>query len=131
MSEFRVRLGSIILDTYFISDGDRDYMHRDGEVIHDACEYFPTEEQAQAVLDKFRPTPPPHVWVDGDVGVDLDGEIVVLAHCDRSSQQHYIVLNGDSAGAYEEWDNIDASCNTFLYNVYTSVKDILSDRGLA
>ena len=72
------------------------------------------------------PPKPKHVWVDGDLGVDLDGEIIVLAHCNRSSQQHYIVLNGDDVGVFEEWDDvIDAGCNTFLFNIKTIIKDKL------
>lgn len=61
---FKVKLGSGILNTYFISDGDRNYMHRDGTILHDACEYWVGWEAAQAVLDKFQPA---HVWKNGDI----------------------------------------------------------------
>ena len=41
-------------------------MHRDGEIITDCVEYWPTRELAQAVLGKFQPKPK-HAWKHGDV----------------------------------------------------------------
>ncbi len=38
-------------------------LHSDGSILT-TSEYWPTREQAQAVLDKFQPK---HVWVNGDV----------------------------------------------------------------
>ena len=90
--KFELRLGSEKLDTYYISDGERSYMHRDGEIVYDACEYWASRGQAQVVLDEYRrinklvrlaysysagtasfldkmkpAEPPKHVWVHGDV----------------------------------------------------------------
>ncbi len=52
---------------FYISDGlcvSDKYMHRDGEMIKGAPEYWPARELAQAVLDKYQPE---HVWEHGDV----------------------------------------------------------------
>ncbi|KKK57424.1 hypothetical protein LCGC14_3054590, partial [marine sediment metagenome] len=46
------------------------YMHSDGSVLN-TCEYWPTRELAQAVLDKYQPA---HVWVHGDVFDDGNGQ---------------------------------------------------------
>ncbi len=39
---------------YYIDDVGGNCMHRDGEIILDAREYWPSQERAQAVLDKFQ-----------------------------------------------------------------------------
>ena len=99
----------------FISDGNDNYMHRDGEIVSGACEYWPTKKQAQAVLDKYQP---PHVWKDGDVGKTEDGEFIILAHCTRDPQQHFIVLLGNDAGSYEVWDPcVDPLHTSYLFNI--------------
>ena len=50
----------------WISDGNSCYLHSDGRIINNCVEHFPSEEDAQAVLDKFYPKPQ-HVWEHGDV----------------------------------------------------------------
>ncbi|KKN77863.1 hypothetical protein LCGC14_0356000 [marine sediment metagenome] len=64
MKQFEVKECHDIIHNWYIDRGTEDYMHRDGEIVHGAVEYWPTREQAQAVLDKFQP---PHVWEHGDV----------------------------------------------------------------
>lgn len=49
--------------SYYVNRGGRENLHSDGQILQ-TREYWPTEAQAQAVLDKFQP---PHVWVHGDV----------------------------------------------------------------
>ncbi len=115
MDKFEVRSSTVFSHNYYISDGHYTYMHRDGEVVRCAREYWPTREQAQAVLDKYQP---PHEWVDGDVGVKTNGETIILAHCTHSSEQHYIVIVGGDTGSYEYWDNcVDSLRTTFLFNI--------------
>jgi len=58
---FEVRNGSV--SNCYISDGNNNYLHSDGSVLS-CAEFWPTKEQAQAVLDKY---PPPRVWKHGDV----------------------------------------------------------------
>ena len=53
-------------NNFTVSDGNKNYLHSDGRVFYRCGEYFPTEADAQAVLDKFYPKPE-HVWEHGDV----------------------------------------------------------------
>lgn len=43
---------------FYIKDTHNNFLHSDGSTISCAAEYWPTEEQAQAVLDKFQPPLP-------------------------------------------------------------------------
>jgi hypothetical protein len=65
MSEFRVaKYEGIAMDErWVVRDEGMNHLHCDGSVYHMCPEYWPTREQAQAVLDKHRP----HVWKHGDV----------------------------------------------------------------
>lgn len=40
---------------WYIKDRKGNFMHRDGEIVHGAAEYWPTKAEAQAVLDKYQP----------------------------------------------------------------------------
>ena len=72
---FRVRyMGN---SNWYIADG-HSYLHSDGRVFN-TREYFPTEEIAQAVLDKFYPKPQ-HVWEHGDVVKCYDDTIVICVN---------------------------------------------------
>jgi len=51
--------GHVVVDKHFNT-----YLHSDGSHIVGCPECWPTREQAQAVLDKYRP---PYVWKHGDV----------------------------------------------------------------
>jgi len=58
---------SRIIERYSIYDSANScqFLHSDGRALF-TPEYFPTEADAQAVLDKFYPKPE-HVWRHGDV----------------------------------------------------------------
>jgi hypothetical protein len=57
-------------NVFKIVDDNHNYLHSDG-AVYNCGEYWPTREQAQVVLDKYRPL---HVWRHGDVFVGMDGE---------------------------------------------------------
>ena len=57
-----------------VTDENHDCMHADGSVYHRCGEYWPTKEQAQAVLDKHQP---PHVWEHGDVFKRESGAVLI------------------------------------------------------
>lgn len=62
---------------YYIKDEKDNYMHRDGAVVYDAAEYWRTEEEAQAVLEKFQPKPK-HKWEHGDVFENYNGTPMIF-----------------------------------------------------
>ena len=62
--------------SYRITDEDGNSLHSDGSVYRTA-EYWPTEADAQAVLDKFYPKPE-HVWKHGDVFENCCGKQIYL-----------------------------------------------------
>ena len=99
-----------------------EYLHSDGEVLA-VREFWPTEEQAQAVLDKFQPDPPLHVWVHGDVFKNpvVPEPQIYLEHVDGPM---VCVLEEANRGGTPSVQLFNA---TFLFNI----KDALSDRGLA
>lgn len=95
-------------------------LHSDGTIYSMPCnEWWPTREQAQAVLDKFKPK---HVWKHGDVFKNGSGHMMYL-----------ISVCGQESMVWID-DKMIASCSmreyrrdcTFLFNI----KDILSDRGM-
>lgn len=61
---FKIREWRQDSGNYYLDDGHNNNLHSDGSVIPCAREYWPTREQAQAVLDKHQPK---HVWKHGDV----------------------------------------------------------------
>ena len=106
---FEVKLGSTILGTYCISDDYRNYMHRDGEVIYNTCEYWPTREQAQAVLDKFRPV---HVWKHADV---LQHGLTTMIYLTPSTGPELRSISCECTGRYEPENYLKDA--TFLFNI--------------
>ena len=92
-------------------------MHRDGEIVHGATEYWPTREQAQAVLDKFQ-FQPPHVWKRGDVFYYSN---CIMVYWEQADQPRV---------SYME-DGLTASCNVTSYLKYATflfnIKDKLGD----
>jgi len=78
------------------------HLHSDGKIL-DSREYWPTEEEAQAVLDKFYPKPQ-HVWEHGDVfsnscGIQIylkrqGGEFTINLERENSNGTPYVQLNG-------------------------------------
>ena len=66
----------------FNSDG-HDYLHSDGKIYRDAAEYWPTNVDAQAVLDRFCPKhgiiKNGRLWKHGDVFRSFkNGELMML-----------------------------------------------------
>lgn len=125
MSKFKVKHNWV--PSYYISDGNKNYMHRDGEIVLDACEYWPTEEKAQAVLDKFQSSLLSRVWVHGDVFQNCVGTWIYLIWND---EPHVLDLNRSQTGGTPEIQ-LEGDDVEFLFNVNDIVKDALSDRGLA
>lgn len=65
---------------FVLVDSARNGLHSDGSIYYRCYEFFPTQEDAQAVLDKFRPELK-HVWKHGDVfesGHPLNPGIMML-----------------------------------------------------
>jgi len=58
------------LGYYVIADAARNSMHSNGKIYCGCYEYFPTPEDAQAVLDKFQPK---HEWKHGDIAITPGG----------------------------------------------------------
>ncbi len=113
MNKFEVK--QLLNGTCYISDGSANYMHRDGEIVYDAREYWPTRKQAQAVLDKYQPA---HVWRVGDVLECNDKTYIFILMC--SGMQQLVGLGpfgrvGLLGGNY----HIDVMLKdaTFLFNI--------------
>lgn len=110
---------------YYLDDGDDNCMHRDGEIIPHAREYWPTREQARTVLDKFRPK---HVWKHGDIFHPCGGQIShTMMYVDpnvdhRSTQVVYVHEALVPTGPVKAY----LSGAVFLFNI----EDALSDRGI-
>lgn len=107
--------------TFYIQDDKvwKQFLHSDGSTYR-TVEYFPTREQAQAVLDKFRPE---HVWEHGDVFDNDGGRMMYLNPCHGREQMVWINAPMVASSSMETYHR---DC-TFLFNI----KDALSDRGLA
>lgn len=128
-----------------IIDDNHNYLHSDG-VVYPCGEYWPTQEQAQAVLDKYRyieksvrlvrsysmgvasflaKITPKHVWVEGDIGVNSFGDVVEFTYCTSSRLPQILFLTGDDRGSYKGWDDsIDPGEATFLFNIKDKLKEI-------
>lgn len=95
-----------------VSEKD-EHMHRDGEIIRYCPEYWPTEKQAQAVLDKFQPK---HVWERGDVVQCYDGAIVVCVQESGGPIRIFGIGDGHLNDEYQTDVNLNADA-TFLFNI--------------
>jgi hypothetical protein len=106
-------------DNYYIGNGHGNYMHRDGEIVSGACEYWPTREQAQAVLDKYQP---PHVWKHGDVFKNRVGVCMILVQNHDSTEERVFCL-----APYCDLDHPDVDHwlrnATFLFNINDKLGD--------
>ncbi len=112
MKKFEVTNKYAPTGNYYIGRGISDYMHRDGEIVRDAVEYWPTEEQAQAVLDKFQPK---HVWVHGDVFRNLNYDWIYLKPAGVPRVMCITCPEGDSdIGSTPGLQLMNA---TFLFNI--------------
>ena len=65
MSEFTVEQSFKPGYNYCICDDVGKYLHSDGSVLS-SSEFWPSKEEAEAVLEKFYPEPK-HMWKHGDV----------------------------------------------------------------
>ena len=111
---FEVKRG---LTWWYISDRNENFMHRDGDVIHGPPEYWHTREQAQAVLDKYRP-PCGRRLEDGDVYENDEGCLVMFVHMLHISLPQVLYLTGPDVGSYEIWsDENNLLFATFLFNI--------------
>jgi len=120
MSEFRVTSYSNHPRSYYVEDHNKNFLHSDGRVLR-TREYWPTEEQAQAVLDKYR-LEPPHVWVHGDVFAQENGDYpkIYIHVIDEEPQVfHFCGLTGNrglpalnTAKVYTDWPG-----TVFLFNI--------------
>ncbi|KKL97296.1 hypothetical protein LCGC14_1835880 [marine sediment metagenome] len=107
---------------FSISDGvyyHSNYMHRDGEIVYGAPEYWPTEEQAQAVLDKFQPE---HVWEHGDVFKSFknDGLMMLIdlgTRYDPEPRSVFYLPNVRRFGVYITSVEEYLEKATFLFNI--------------
>lgn len=108
MFEAREYVGQIC----HITDGHGHSLHSDGSVYNTA-EFFPTEEIAQKVLDKFYPKPK-HEWEHGDVFKRASGTVMV-----------YLVIHGmgpvvyllDYSGPGKGTVNACLADAKFLFNI--------------
>ncbi len=120
MSKFRLRKSHGT--THYISNGVECYLHSDGSILS-CCEFWPTEEQAQAVLDKFQPK---HVWKHGDMfkfetGCD-HGTLIYLEPFDTILPTlEYVDRKCSAHGELDYY--LDSA--TFLFNVNDIDKDKL------
>ena len=92
MFEVKINVGQ---QSYFLGDGSGNYLHCDGRSLR-VCEYFPTQEDAQAILDKFQPKPK-HVWKHGDVfrsGVGFNPVMIYMKYESSSKFPQAFCLNG-------------------------------------
>jgi len=107
MKKFEVKNSGCM---HYISNGDK-YLHSGGD-IYPCCEYFPTYEQAQAVLDKFQPK---HVWNHGDVFKSYKNEGLMFYVCPNIGPSHVFYLNR----RYSEFEQTDTYLDnaTFLFNI--------------
>ena len=114
MDKFRLKWSYSTV--HYITDGVERFMHSDGS-IYSCCEYFPTEEQAQAVLDKFQPK---HVWVHGDVfRKNTTGTPMIYVYTSVDGPMLYSLrpINDQypTAAAFDVNSHLDTA--TFLFNI--------------
>lgn len=93
------------------------FLHSDGTKLPRG-EFWPTEELAQAVLDKFQLMK--HVWVRGDVVRCYDGAIVICVQ--RCGQPIRIFGVGTHSEEYETNINLSKDAK-FLFNIKDKLKD--------
>lgn len=119
---FRKRFGGEImfyiercnsLGQYVVADAAQNSMHSDGKIYSGCYEYFPTQEDAQKVLDKFQPG---HVWEHGDVFANKLGQIMLYIQV--YNRFHQVISFAD--GPDHSW-NYDVGINLrnvkFLFNI--------------
>ena len=78
--------------SYKVVDEQGNFLHGDGSVLLRG-EFWPTKEQAQAVLDKYRPK---HVWKHGDVFSNMVSPFWIYLEPNKTEEP--IVVNLARAG---------------------------------
>lgn len=105
---FRVKQNS----GYFqISDKNGKHLHSDGSILK-TIEYWPTREQAQAVLDKYQPA---HVWEHGDVFEEKRGTTMIYLVIDATP--YVYCCPGPCWGAHDNSVSSYLQNATFLFNI--------------
>ena len=106
--------------THYIQDDSewKRFLHSDGSVYR-TVEYFPTREQAQAVLDKFQPK---HVWKHGDVFETKTGGTIMVYLIVADGPVVYVLDYSGPGKGTVDYCLKDA---TFLFNIKTVIKDKL------
>ena len=100
---------------WFIHNGEGQYLHSDGKILDGAPEYWPTRELAQAVLDKWQPPKPEHVWVHGDVFENCIGTWIYLRPGGSTKVIHLTKPENDGEGG--STPDIQLKDATFLFNI--------------
>lgn len=95
-------------DRYYITDDQELYLHSDGSVFYRSIEYWPTQEVAQIILDKFQPK---HVWEHGDVfecREEIEGAIMIYMGAKYDKPQVFYLL-------HPTYDNLGTSLPACRY----------------
>lgn len=90
---FEIRIWSQKNNNHYIKDEHNNYLHSDGSVYPCAAEYWPTQEVAQIILDKFQPK---HVWEHGDVfecKEEIEGAIMIYMGAKYDKPQVFYLLH--------------------------------------
>ena len=96
-----------------ISAGEWNYLHSNGKIYHCAAEYWPTKEEAQAVLDKFQPK---HISKHGDVFESARGIKMIYMHYYSNRPAQAIGLIEPVAGPALDMDSCMDGAE-FLFNI--------------
>lgn len=109
-------------NNWFITNGVC-FLHSDGEIFG-TREYWPTEADAQAVLDKFYPKPPEHVWKHGDVFKTAGGSVMMYLHPEKKygRRKPSVVYVSNDIYAYGDVDAYLIGAK-FLFNIKDVIKE--------
>jgi len=104
---------------YTIQDEENgNYLHSDGSWFMLCPEWWPTREFAQAVLDKYQPPKPEHVWEHGDVFRRESGTVMVyLVIADVGPVVYLLTYAGPGKGMLD----ICLADATFICNIKDAV----------
>ena len=110
-------------DEYYIHDPlacSLYYLHSDGRV-RSTREYFPTETDAQTVLDKFYPKPK-HIWEHGDVFKTSSNSVMMYLHPEKKygKRKPKVVYIDADTFAYSDAESYLVDVK-FLFNVMEKI----------
>ncbi len=117
MREFRITSYSNHPKSYYVEDHNKNYIHSDGRILS-TREYWPTEEQAQAVLDKYRPK---HVWKHGDVFTNCGG--ATWLYSIKGDIPDVICISGSDGDGTLEIQMDESVGIKFLFNIKAKLSD--------